>query len=101
MTLIKVFILVIIAMSGAGEVSREDLQRAIVAFELQVSHRFYYEVYHLLIIKCQRNMVQAIATEEDYAIEYDESVACDVCKEVRLCCLMTCLYLMIWHVEGW
>lgn len=50
MTLIKVFILVIIAMSGAGEVSREDLQRAIVAFELQVSHRFYYEVYHLLII---------------------------------------------------
>ena len=50
MALTKVFILVIIAMSGAGEVSREDLQRAIVAFELQVSHRFYYEVYHLLII---------------------------------------------------
>ncbi|XP_065884462.1 protein Jade-1-like isoform X2 [Dysidea avara] len=53
------------ALSNSGEISREDLQRAIVAFELQ----------------CQRNMVQAIATEEDYAIEYDETIACDVCRE--------------------
>ena len=36
-------------------------------------------------------MVQAIATEEDYAIEYDETVVCDVCKEVRLVCLLNCV----------
>ena len=42
-------------------------------------------MFHLIFnLKCQRNMVQAIATEEDYAIEYDETIACDVCREVGL-----------------
>ena len=42
-------------------------------------------------------MVQAIATEEDFSIQYDDTIACDVCKEVRhnfmdqvfSCCLIS------------
>ena len=33
-------------------------------------------------VKCQRNMVNAIATEEDFAIQYNDTIVCDVCKEV-------------------
>ena len=34
-------------------------------------------------VKCQRNMANAIATEEDFAIQYNDTIVCDVCKEVR------------------
>ena len=28
-------------------------------------------------------MARAIATEDDFAIQYDDTIVCDVCREVR------------------
>lgn len=28
-------------------------------------------------------MAQAVATEDDFGIQYDDTIVCDVCREVR------------------
>ena len=39
-------------------------------------------------------MAHAIATEEDFAIQYDDSIVCDVCKEVR-CNFMVQMFQLV------
>lgn len=76
-----------LAISKDEVVTPEHLQKALVAFELKVS-LFLHTINVLSYIfvckpKCQRNMAHAIATEEDFAIQYNDTVVCDVCREVR------------------
>ena len=54
-------------------------------------------------VKCQRNMANAIATEEDFAIQYNDTIVCDVCKEVIKADFMDsdAFYFVIPFVERW
>lgn len=48
-------------------------------------------------------MARAIATEEDFSIQYDDNIVCDVCKEVRCILWMkyfTCLCDLTMQKEG-
>jgi len=44
-------------------------------------------------------MAHAIATEEDFAIQYDDTIVCDVCREVRYNFMDVMPHPMMSHVE--
>ena len=72
-------------LTGSQDLSEEILQKAMTTLERKVLYVIYttpVAVRKLSHSKCYKNMLQAIKTDKALRIEFDESVVCDICRDV-------------------